>query len=385
MRELLAFFPGDAVAREPKLPIQIDGEFRAEFDEFALVLQTTKHRDVEQYDRVGIGPVEFAQSGVAGALGIMGAQRGVMNDRDFGGREIVLVGEDTLGHMAVGNDVPAKPERANEKPGQRPAGAHGADDGGARQAFLDETGVAIRHAPHAKDEGGGGFFCRLEQAGGKPIEMAVEGLEGFEGEGLVFGIVAEGPARAEGQQSDLMAGPGRGGAEENGLAFCPATAEIILDDENFHCSANGCGNIYQSMKIPFVNLLVRWLVLALGVVLSTKLVHGIHYDTETTLAVVVVILSLFNTILKPLLLLFTLPFIVLSLGLGVWLINAFLFYFTGKLVEGFHVDSFGAALWGALIVSVTNLILTRMLLGSALPKPPGSPRQEAKKDDVIDV
>ncbi len=139
------------------------------------------------------------------------------------------------------------------------------------------------------------------------------------------------------------------------------------------------------MKIPFVNLLVRWLVLALGVVLSTKLVHGIHYDTETTLAVVVVILSLFNTILKPLLLLFTLPFIVLSLGLGVWLINAFLFYFTGKLVEGFHVDSFGAALWGALIVSVTNLILTRMLLGSALPKPPGSPRQEAKKDDVIDV
>jgi putative membrane protein len=139
------------------------------------------------------------------------------------------------------------------------------------------------------------------------------------------------------------------------------------------------------MKNPFVNMLVRWLVLALGVVLSTKLVHGISYDTNTTLAVVVIILSLFNTVLKPLLLLFTFPFIVLSLGIGIWFINALLFYFTGKLVEGFQVTGFGAALWGALIVSVTNMVLTRMLIGSPAPKPPEAPRQEARKDDVIDV
>jgi len=140
------------------------------------------------------------------------------------------------------------------------------------------------------------------------------------------------------------------------------------------------------MNNGFVNLLVRWMVLALGVVLSTKLVHGIHYDTNTTLAVVVALLSLFNTVLKPLLMLFTLPFIILSLGIGIWFINALLFYFTGKLVSGFSVDSFWSALWGALIVSLTNMILTRMLIGpAAAAKSAAQPRRPEKKDEVIDV
>lgn len=142
----------------------------------------------------------------------------------------------------------------------------------------------------------------------------------------------------------------------------------------------------QAMNNPFVNLLVRWMVLALGVVLSATLVPGIHYDTAGTLAVVVILLSFFNAVLKPLMVLFTLPFIVLSLGIGVWLINAGLFYFVGKLVEGFHVAGFGSALLGALIVSLTNLILTNMLKSAAVPPPPArGARREEKRDDVIDI
>ncbi len=139
------------------------------------------------------------------------------------------------------------------------------------------------------------------------------------------------------------------------------------------------------MNQPFVNLLVRWLVLALGVVLSTKIVPGISYDTGTTLFVVVVLLSLFNAVLKPLLLLFTLPFIVLSLGVGIWLINALLFYFVGRLVDGFHVAGFGSALLGALIVSVTNLVLNRLLTPPRPPAGPGRSGAPAKRDDVIDI
>lgn len=144
------------------------------------------------------------------------------------------------------------------------------------------------------------------------------------------------------------------------------------------------------MNNPFVNLLVRWMVLALGVVLSATIVPGIHYDTAGTLAVVVILLSFFNAVLKPLMVLFTLPFIVLSLGIGVWIINALLFYFVGKLVDGFHVAGFGSALLGAAVVSITNLILTRMLKSAAMPPPPPSagprgPRREEKRDDVIDI
>jgi putative membrane protein len=135
------------------------------------------------------------------------------------------------------------------------------------------------------------------------------------------------------------------------------------------------------MNNAIVNLLVRWFVLALGVVLSTKIVPGISYDTGMTLAVVVLVLSFFNAVLKPLLLLFTLPFIVLSLGIGIWIINAILFYFVGRLVDGFHVAGFGSALLGALIVSLTNLLMNRLL---APPRPPGPP-PAARRDDVIDI
>ena len=137
------------------------------------------------------------------------------------------------------------------------------------------------------------------------------------------------------------------------------------------------------MNNAFVNLLVRWLILALGVVLAEKLVPGIRCDDGLTLAVVVLLLSFFNVVLKPLLLLFTLPFIVLSLGLGVWVINAFLFYVVGRLVEGFHVAGFGSALWGALIVSLTNMILSRLMRPPRTP--PGPPRSEGRRDDVIDI
>jgi len=137
------------------------------------------------------------------------------------------------------------------------------------------------------------------------------------------------------------------------------------------------------MNNAFVNLLVRWLILALGVVLAEKLVPGIKCDDGLTLAVVVLLLSFFNVVLKPVLLLFTLPFIVLSLGLGIWVINAVLFYIVAKLVDGFHVAGFGSALWGALIVSVTNMVLSRLMRPPR--KPPGPPRSEGRRDDVIDI
>ena len=140
-------------------------------------------------------------------------------------------------------------------------------------------------------------------------------------------------------------------------------------------------------------LLLRWGILAVGVILATKIVPGIHYNEGGTLVLVVLLLSLFNAILKPLLVLFTLPFILLTLGLGVIVINALLFLFVGRLVEGFYVDSFWSALGGALIVSLTNLVFSGFARRVAGP-PPQSPQGgtgpsrrtvREKKDDVIDI
>ena len=138
------------------------------------------------------------------------------------------------------------------------------------------------------------------------------------------------------------------------------------------------------MNSPFFQLLVRWLVLAIGVTLATKLVEGITCDSTQTLIVVVLLLSFFNAILKPLLVLFTLPFIVLTLGVGVVVINALLFLFVGRLVDGFHVAGFWPAVWGALVVSVTNLVLSGFTRGAARPGTP-APAVKKKPDDVIDI
>ena len=139
------------------------------------------------------------------------------------------------------------------------------------------------------------------------------------------------------------------------------------------------------MKSPFLQLLVRWLVLALGVMIATKIVPGIAVDDSRTLLVVVLLLSFFNAILKPLLVLFTLPFILITMGLGVIVINALLFLLVSRLVNGFHVDGFWAALLGSLVVTITNLLVSAFTKSNAKPEPRGKDRRDAKGDDVIDI
>ncbi len=142
------------------------------------------------------------------------------------------------------------------------------------------------------------------------------------------------------------------------------------------------------MNAPFLQLLVRWLVLALGVTLATKLVDGITCDSTPTLIVVVLLLSFFNAILKPLMVLFTLPFILLTLGLGMVVINALLFLLVARLVDGFYVASFWSAVGGAIVVSVTNLILNVFTRGPREPGGGGGSPARAKKEkpaDVIDI
>jgi putative membrane protein len=148
------------------------------------------------------------------------------------------------------------------------------------------------------------------------------------------------------------------------------------------------------MNSAFLQLLLRWAILALGVTLATKLGIGISCDSGTTLLVVVVLLSFFNVILKPLMVLFTLPFILLTLGLGMVVINALLFLLVGRLVDGFQVDSFWSAVGGAVVVSVTNLVLSAF---TRKPRGPGSGPgsgpggtvgtrpAKTKSTDVIDI
>jgi putative membrane protein len=137
----------------------------------------------------------------------------------------------------------------------------------------------------------------------------------------------------------------------------------------------------------------NFFVLAAGVFLAALIVPGITFgDRWDTLALVVLVLALFNAVLKPIMVFFTLPFIFLTMGIGLWIINAVLLYWAAHIVKGgFVVSSFWSALAGAFVISLTSMMLsgfTRRKLrpGSGPQQPPRQPPPSAPHgDDVIDV
>ena len=130
------------------------------------------------------------------------------------------------------------------------------------------------------------------------------------------------------------------------------------------------------------------LLAALGVVIASHTSSGIHYVDGLTLLVVIIVLSVLNIFLKPLLLLLAIPFIILTLGLGLWVINAILLLLAGYLVEGFVVVSLPAALWGAFVMSLTSIMGNLILGGNTVVRVKRSGRKAPpfrSDEDIIDI
>jgi putative membrane protein len=114
--------------------------------------------------------------------------------------------------------------------------------------------------------------------------------------------------------------------------------------------------------------LLRWANNIVAVLVAASIVKGIHYDKFLTLVVAALLLGILNIFLRRVLIMLALPIVVLTLGLFILVINAFLLYAVGYLMTSFqtsfHVDSFGAAFWGGLIISFVSLVLN-LLIGAS--------------------
>jgi putative membrane protein len=111
------------------------------------------------------------------------------------------------------------------------------------------------------------------------------------------------------------------------------------------------------MSSSVKSFLQRWVINTVAVMVAANVVHGIEYETVSGLLVASLLLGIFNALLRPLLLLLSLPLVVVTLGLFTLVINALLLYFVAQLVKPFHVADFWSAFWGALVISVVSLIL----------------------------
>ena len=103
--------------------------------------------------------------------------------------------------------------------------------------------------------------------------------------------------------------------------------------------------------------LTRWLLLAGALLLVAHLYPGVEVKSFWSAMVAALILGLLNTLLRPILVLLTLPVTVVSLGLFLFVINALMFWAAAGVLDGFAVTGFGAALVGSLIYSLCGMLI----------------------------
>jgi len=98
----------------------------------------------------------------------------------------------------------------------------------------------------------------------------------------------------------------------------------------------------------------RWAATTFAVFVASGLVPGITYDTAEALVCAGLLLGILNAVVRPVLMVLSLPLIVLSFGMVIPIINAILLEWVSGWIKGFHVDGFGSALFGAVVISLVS-------------------------------
>ncbi|AEM70957.1 membrane protein of unknown function [Allomuricauda ruestringensis DSM 13258] len=110
-----------------------------------------------------------------------------------------------------------------------------------------------------------------------------------------------------------------------------------------------------------MKLILRLLLNALAVVILSYVLPGVGVDSMMTAIIVAVVLSLLNFLVKPILIILTLPITILTLGLFLLVINAIIILLAANLIDGFHVTSFWWAILFSLLLAFLQAILQSIL------------------------
>jgi putative membrane protein len=113
-----------------------------------------------------------------------------------------------------------------------------------------------------------------------------------------------------------------------------------------------------------MRLLAAWLINAVALLALPWLLPSIHVASFATALGAALVLGLINTVIRPLLLLLTLPVTLLTLGLFIFVVNGLMFLLAAWLLDGFVVDGIWAGVLGSVVYSVISWLLTKLLLSS---------------------
>lgn len=119
----------------------------------------------------------------------------------------------------------------------------------------------------------------------------------------------------------------------------------------------------DQQKTPLVRFLIRWLVCSLGLWIAAALLsNSINYSNGIEVVVIAgLLLAILNTVLKPVLIILSLPAIVLTLGLFMIVINGLTVFLVSKLYTSLHVTNFWAAIFAGMVIGLVNFLVSAIL------------------------
>ncbi|TAL77725.1 MAG: phage holin family protein [Burkholderiaceae bacterium] len=109
-----------------------------------------------------------------------------------------------------------------------------------------------------------------------------------------------------------------------------------------------------------MELLLIWILNAVALLIVAYILPGISVASFWSALIAALVLGLLNTLVKPILIILTLPITIVTLGLFLLVVNALVFWFAGSVLKGFHVNGFWWAMLGALIYSIISGLLSRV-------------------------
>lgn len=110
-----------------------------------------------------------------------------------------------------------------------------------------------------------------------------------------------------------------------------------------------------------MELLLIWILNAVALLIVAYILPGITVASFWSALIAALVLGLLNTLVKPLLVLLTLPITIVTLGLFLLVLNALVFWFVGSILRGFQVEGFWWAALGALVYSIVSGLLSRLI------------------------
>jgi len=110
-----------------------------------------------------------------------------------------------------------------------------------------------------------------------------------------------------------------------------------------------------------MKLILKWLLCAAALLAVAHLYAGVQVQSFTSALIAAVVIGLLNSVLRPVLIVLTLPVTLLTLGLFLFVINALMFWAAASLLDGFQVRDFSAALLGSLMYTVAGIVISSAL------------------------